>query len=440
MKLLDRVEQFITERQLFTRQDKLLVAMSGGLDSTVLATVLLDLGYPIGVAHVNYRLRGEASDGDEAFVRAWARRAGIPAFVHVVTSDGEQSSESNTQLWARNIRYTHFQKILDEYSYTFVVTAHQLDDSLETFLHHFIRGTGLNGLTGIPAKAGSVRRPLSFISRATIQRFAGAEGIAWREDRSNASDDYQRNRIRHQLIPRLRELGLKDHSFGNTLKHLRQTRDLGDKAQVQGLEEMQATVPGTLVALSLAKCPVFVDLTAAVYTVLAPYGGTREQVRQLLSRSDLQLAVGDYLFTRRATLLTVRARMDTSSLPSLPVDKLPFDFVSGGRGYRLREWDAKADATPTQQRIALPTPTVRGLRLRTRLPGDRIQPLGMGGRSKKVQDIFVDKKVPASVRDRHYLLLDAVGDILAIPGIVTSEKGRINSIGGLTLLLEPKFP
>lgn len=184
-----------------------LIAVSGGLDSMVMAHLFHTCGYTFAVAHVNFQLRGVESDEDEQFVKDWCQLRQIPFYsTRFETNNYATESKLSIQMAARELRYRWFDELLIKGSFHFVATAHHLNDSLETVLINLARGSGIEGMAGIAPKSGSRIRPLLFATRSDIENYAAENEISWREDSSNLTDDYQRNFIRHNILPQLQKL------------------------------------------------------------------------------------------------------------------------------------------------------------------------------------------------------------------------------------------
>jgi len=208
MKKIEReVSQYIDRHNLLSPSGRYLVALSGGADSVALFRMLLRLGYKGEAGHCNFQLRGEESEGDQRFVEALSLQLSAPLAVkRFETKAYGKAHGLNTQLAARVLRYEWFETLRKEKGYDYVLTAHQANDSWETFLINTSRGTGLKGLLGIPAQNGAILRPLLPFSREEIHAFATENHICWREDSSNSSDAYTRNKIRHHLSPILKQV------------------------------------------------------------------------------------------------------------------------------------------------------------------------------------------------------------------------------------------
>ena len=230
--MLQKFQNHIKQNFPFLMGRKLLLATSGGIDSMVLLHLCQQSQLDIRVAHCNFKLRAEESDEEEQFVTSECEKLGVLVFVnHFDTKKFADEQKLSIQVIARNLRYDWFNTLLIKNDYDYILTAHHLDDSLETFLINFTRGSGLDGLTGIPTQNGNIIRSLLIFSRNEIESYAKENNINWREDSSNTSDKYLRNKLRHNVIPLLKELNpaLLD-SFENTISHLKQALSMVDDA------------------------------------------------------------------------------------------------------------------------------------------------------------------------------------------------------------------
>jgi len=212
-KMTSKVQTYIQQHNLANSGTSILVACSGGVDSMVLVDVLLKLNYNISLAHCNFQLRGKESDADELFLHDFAMQHNLPFYsVKFDTKAYKQKKDVSTQMAARALRYDWFEKIRKENHYHCIATAHHLDDQLETILLNITKGTGIKGLTGMQAKNGYIIRPLLEVSKKDILDYAVQHEIAYREDSSNATDDYQRNLIRHHVVPQLQKINPALHA------------------------------------------------------------------------------------------------------------------------------------------------------------------------------------------------------------------------------------
>ncbi|NID09125.1 tRNA lysidine(34) synthetase TilS [Fibrivirga algicola] len=445
--LPDRFLAFINEHRLFNRSDRVLVAVSGGLDSMVLAHLLQQGGFSFGVAHVNFGLRKADSDTDAAFVENMARTYGVP--FHLTRFDtlaeSAQRGES-TQVTARQLRYAWFRTLQLQHGYVAVATAHHLNDVLETMLLNLTRGTGLAGLRGMPIQADlsptapRLVRPLWFAPRKAIDTYAQQHKIAWREDSSNASTTYSRNKIRHRVIPVLEQInpGLLQ-ALPRSLTQLRAAETVLQEALTASFNQCaQPTTDGLVIdvaALARLSEPLF-----RLGDWLRPYGFTTDVLAQCWQAIDparyvpdqngqVFMAPGHRLLHDRGQLW-LQPLSSTSSVPILIQDwpTTPIEFGIDGQLIVERiartDWD---EQWPIGQPIALfdadtlPFPW----RLRTWQKGDRFTPLGMNG-SQLISDFLADRKIPLPERE-HVWVLESDSQIRWVVGYRTAQNARLTA-------------
>lgn len=294
-KFTSKVADFVQKEQLFAPSDRLLVAVSGGLDSVVLARLLHAEGYAIEIAHYNYRLRGEESEGDALFVEKLAQELDCPFWLQSSNADESAAMKAgNLQAVARELRYNWLQELKQRREAVCICTAHHLDDNLETLLLQLTRGTSLTGLTGMqPKLENGLARPLLNCSRTEIEDYARQQNICWREDSSNASDDYNRNRLRHHVTPALLKLQTDaSERLSTTFDRLRLDEQLFH-AGLEALWEKAQITPNSIDRSKLPKDPALAQ--QLLYYKLRAYGFKGDQFRQMLaakSGSKLQAAAG----------------------------------------------------------------------------------------------------------------------------------------------------
>ena len=271
----EQFAQHIKDNFPFLENEPFFIAVSGGIDSMVLVHLCAQLQLNFEVLHCNFQLRGAESDADLQFVASYCQQQAIT--IHTQAFDtaalAAQNKES-IQVTARNLRYQWFYEKMAATNCKYLLTAHHLDDSLETVLINFSRGTGLEGLTGIPAQNGNIVRPLLPFSRVEIEQYAQENQIQWREDSSNASNKYLRNKIRHNIIPVFKEFndGFLA-SFQNTLDHLQQAESLVDDATKLVYEKV-VTEKEDQLEINLAQLLEFQNYKAYLYQWLVSYGFT----------------------------------------------------------------------------------------------------------------------------------------------------------------------
>ncbi len=404
--MLTRLRHYLETVLPFLKGRKLLLTVSGGVDSVVMASLFADLGYNIGIAHCNFGLRGAESDADTEFVRQLAESIGVEFYTVKFDTDLYASENKlSIQVAARKLRYLWFEEVRQKHDYDYVLTAHHLDDSLETFLINLSRGTGLEGLTGIPRRNGLIVRPMLPFSRKEIEAYALERGLAWREDSSNGTTKYLRNKIRHEIAPLLKELnGSFDDSFANTLQHLEQSKSLTDDAAAIVYREVvqEGFNEKTILLEQLRRLP---NYRAYLYHWLAPLGFTAwEDIYALVNAQS-----GKAVFAPGYRLLKDRVVLVLSQLKDSAADKK----------YTI-ERDSEYLNEPIAMRFSVektvPEKLLKNvlhadkdtlkfpLFVRKWKPGDWFCPSGMNGRKKKVSKYFKDEKFSLAEKEQVWLL------------------------------------
>jgi tRNA(Ile)-lysidine synthase len=433
--LRQSMREFIEREQLFTASDKLLLACSGGLDSTVLAHLLHAEGYDFAIAHMNFQLRGEASNGDAAFVEELARTLGAKFYCKAVDVKAQAKPGESTQMTARRLRYEWFDSILDQGPRNRLVTAHHAEDNLETSLINLIRGTGLTGLAGMNPK----RRPLLQCTREQLQEFASVNSIHWREDESNASDNYLRNRVRHHLTPLLKDLGLTTNNWVKTATHLRSALALY-KSHLSHISERYTALHGDVWIVDRHEdLPQSTLSTYLHESIQTEHGFTSEQIRQMLSVAGCRIIESPthavFVEPERLSFIS-KKDIDAAPIPNRKVISYPNTFETGYIHFHVTLVPRPANLNEPKVQHLAPQPLP--LHLRPRQNGDRFQPLGLGGRTKKVKDYMIDEKIPVWLRDRIYLLVNNDDEIMAIPGYCVSEKFKVKPEDEMVLRIEKR--
>lgn len=426
--MLQRFQDHLSTKFPFLKGKRLLLAVSGGLDSMVMTHLFQQSGYEIALAHCNFQLRGDESEGDQAFVEQYSKENKIPIFVtQFDTKTYAEINKLSTQLAARELRYNWFQEILDQNKYDFLLTAHHADDSLETFLINLTRGTGLEGLTGIPTQNNQIVRPLLIFSRAEIMQYAKENTLHWREDSSNASDKYLRNKIRHDLVPILKELNPSFlDSFQKTQEHLQESQSLVQDASRlvynQVVEERNVEF-----YFDLNKLKEQNNFRFYLYQWLHPYGFRAwEDIYNLVESQS-----GKQVFSDEYRLLKDRIYLILSKKTLQNEEKEYFIFenqleILEPLNISLSESisytnDSNMSIFVDRKKIVFP------LILRKWREGDVFQPSGMGGKSKKVSKFFKDQKMSLLEKDQAWLLFSE-SKVVWVVGIRQDECFKANSL------------
>lgn len=424
--MITKFQNHLNKNFPFLKEKRLLLATSGGIDSMVLVHLLHQLKYDFAVAHCNFQLRGEESDADENFVKSFCNEEKIEAFIQKFDTKKFASDYNlSIQLAARKLRYDWFYELLEKENVDYILTAHHLDDSLETFLINLSRGTGLDGLTGIPHQNDKIIRPLLVFSRNEIETFANENAISWREDSSNASDKYLRNKLRHDVVPILKELNPNIlTSFERTIENLKQSQSMVDNASKLVykivVEEYEKELKINL--KELLKLP---NYNAYLYQWLKDYGFTAwDDIYDLVhSQSGKYVFSEDFIVLKDRSYLILSPKSNTNRDQIFKIDKnssqvnipLKFDFCNVGD---ISISDSNSIFVDEDQ-LKFP------LELRKWQEGDVFHPFGMQG-TKKVSKYFKDEKLSLIDKSNKWLLCSD-NQIVWIVGMRQDERFKITT-------------
>jgi len=301
--VLKEFKKFVIKENLISPKDKTLIAVSGGVDSVVLCHLFKMAGFDFGIAHCNFKLRGESSNDDAKFVKALSEEFDVPYFESVFETEKYASQNKlSIQEAARNLRYQWFEKIRSENDFDYIATAHHVDDSLETIFYNFAKGCGIRGLHGILPKKDKIIRPLLFANKNEILGYCAKNSLKYREDVSNASDKYARNAIRHHVLPTLEKINPSlSKTATENIQRLRETEQLFDYAIELLKKEVTETKQGKFLIYvqKLLKTPAPATL---LYELLRPFGFNNNQTLQMLQSIDNQSGAMFYSKNHEALL------------------------------------------------------------------------------------------------------------------------------------------
>ena len=435
----------------YCANNKLILAISGGIDSMVLSDMLLKAKADFVLAHCNFHLRGEESDGDEQFVRAYAERNGLTLYVKQFDTESyAKASGISIEMAARELRYAWFEELRQQLGYDHIAVAHHADDQLETFFINLLRGAGIKGLKGMQMVNGRIIRPLLETSREEIHQYAVENGLTWREDHTNAETLYLRNKIRHELLPAIDNISKEGRSaILKSISHLASENELyrelvneklsqllsneASDLSLRGAELSGATRQSTVVECGLLRS--FLPRNDVPDDGLSPnpsgqfpseqllfewlrdYGFNTDQVHFIYEAfNNGQPGTSFFSPTHRVTI----ERNGLELTPICQQNETPIEL-----SYRQIEKEAGfvIDKSPQvaqldYEKLSFP------LQIRKWQAGDRFHPLGMKG-SKLLSDFFVDQKMTTRQKEECCVLATADDQIVWVVGRRIDERYKV---------------
>lgn len=428
----EKLEAFISENNLFCKNDRILIALSGGVDSVVLATLMKKCNYSICLAHCNFHLREEESNRDEAFVRSWAKENGVELFVKEFDTYGYmKENKISLEMAARDLRYQWFDLLLKEHNFSYLATAHHLDDSIETFFINLLRGTGIAGLHGIQAKNDKIVRPLLFATREEILSYAKENSISFVEDSTNSETKFTRNKIRHNLFPVLRELNPNfEFALKKDIEHLRDT-EFVFRREIEKVKQEIIEKEKDVFKIRIEKLQELTPLNIYLYEILSEYGFNETNINDILL--CLNENSGKQFFSKTHRLLKDRQYIFIDKIKD--DSKNNFFLINQEQGsliYPLRMQmevmrDLKFVNISKSKNIAmldfdlLKFPLV----LRKWRQGDSFVPFGMK-KEKKLSDYFTANKYSLIDKENQWILCSEE-KIIWIVGERIDDRFRISN-------------
>ncbi|HYF30615.1 MAG TPA: tRNA lysidine(34) synthetase TilS [Chitinophagaceae bacterium] len=478
MELLRQFKAYIQKHDLFQPKDKLLLAVSGGVDSVVLCELCKQAGYQFTIAHCNFQLRGDESMRDENFVNALGPRYGAEVLVQRFDTEAyARQHKYSIQVAARELRYAWFNSIVQKHpppnpkhlqnsplGPTHIVTAHHAGDNIETVLMNFFKGTGMAGLRGILPKQGNIVRPLLFATKDAIKQFAADNQLQWVEDSSNAQDTYTRNYVRHNVLPVIKEIySQAESNLATSIERFREIETLYRDKVNDVLKKLVERKGGEL-HIPILKLKKTSAPGAILYELMQPLGFTSKQVEEALHL--MQSETGKYVVSETHRILKNRNWLIISSKQSadalhiliegpgkisfppgiLSLQECPVAALPAGHGLKLqatgqrlqRELPASLDELPrgNDDTALLDASAIQfPLLLRKWKPGDYFYPLGMR-KKKKLARFFIDQKLSAADKENIWVL-EIDKKILWIVGLRIDDRFKITD--KTTKILQIKY-
>ncbi len=435
MNTQEKFLHFINSQKLFKKEDPILLAVSGGIDSMVMCDLLLKCGYQVGLAHVNFELRGAESDEDQVFIQSFSRQKNIPFFtVNFPAKSLAKEQKRSIQELARDLRYEWLEEIRQKNNYKFLATAHHLNDSIETILYNWTKGTSIKGLLGIPTRNGSIVRPLLGIKREEIEEYAIEHKIKFREDSSNLEGKYSRNKIRHHVTPILKEINPNfEQTVAANLHPLSDVHNIYQWA-ISSFLKKELKENGEKLELKIKNLDFFPAPETLLYEWLKPYGFNGQQAAQIWSRRKGQ--AGAMFFSSSYQLLIDREkfileeRIEKNILQKTYTLEKDVAFLQmEDAKIQISFFSDRPKSFKSDVNVAFldADHLVYPLIVRHWKKGDSFYPLGMNGHSKKLQDLFTDLKLPRTQKEKVWIIENGDGKICWVVGFRIDDRFKITS-------------
>jgi len=435
--MLNKLRLHLNTSFPFLKGKSLFLAVSGGMDSMVLLHLFQQLDYEIAVLHCNFSLRDLESDGDAEFLNEYCENQQIPLFIKKFdTNQFAKEAKLSIQVAARKLRYDWFYEQLEEKEFGYLLTAHHLEDSLETFLINLTRGTGLEGLTGIPIQNDKIIRPLLPFSRAEIEDYIRENNLQWREDSSNASDKYFRNKVRHAIVPVLKELNPNLlSSFQNTVQNLQQAQSLVEDAS-KLVFQMVVQEENNQMKINLIELLKLPNYPAYLYQWLKDFGFTAwnditdlvtaQSGKQVFSDTHVLLKDRDFLILYAKEINSLHEEFFINK--GLQEVKVPLNITF----FNVSTISNSNSNTIFVNEDFLQFPLV----IRKWQEGDYFYPIGMKGK-KKLSKFFKDEKMSLIDKSNQWILCSK-NQVVWVIGKRQDDRFKLNdnSINKLQITLQ----
>ncbi len=444
MNLLSSFKKYIKSENLFAAKDRLLVAVSGGVDSVVLCELCKQAGLSFSIAHCNFQLRGEESKGDELFVKALAEKYGVPFFVErFYTEAYVAENKTSIQVAARDLRYDWFSQLINQSTDQLVLlTAHHADDNMETILMNFFKGSGINGLKGILPKQQHIVRPLLFASKDDLVAFAEEHHLSYREDSSNSSDKYTRNYFRNQLIPGLEKVFPQVKE--NLLNNANRFREINIiyQASIEQVKQKLLFPQGNEIHIPVLKLQKTAALNTVLFEIIKAFNFTAHQsvaVEKLLhSESGKYVESATHRILRnRKWLIIAPLQQEACTQYLIKEEDAKVVFLHGTLSLVRNEQPQKISADVNLAQLDMRNVQFP-LLLRTWKKGDYFYPLGLPHK-KKIGRFLTDLKYSATAREKVWVL-ESNKRIIWVLGIRIDDRFKITPSTAATLQLQLRSP
>jgi tRNA(Ile)-lysidine synthase len=432
---------YIKKNNLFTSKDKILLAVSGGKDSVLMAQLFKLAGFNFSIAHCNFNLRGDESQRDEAFVKLLAAVLDVKFHVaHFETKNFAKEQQVSTQMAARELRYKWFEEVRKDQKYNYIAVAHHQNDSIETLLLNLTRGTGIGGMHGILPKRDHLIRPLLFLSRHQIDGLIAENNIDFVEDSSNQSDNYARNSIRHHVVPVLKELNPNlEETFVQNIIRFAETETVLQNVVGQTRANICET-RGSDIYIAIEKIQLLAPQNLLLFELLKPYHFSSTVIQEILA--SLTKQSGKLFYSKSHCLTINREEIIISPLPIVPQKELNCFIHPEDKGVLFANKKVMVSTTNLTQfdsnlnkAFVDADQLIYPLIMRFKQNGDKFMPLGMKN-YKKLSDFFINQKVPLPHKAKVPLLINGNGEIIWVVGLRQDNRYKVKATTKKVVIFE----
>ncbi len=407
--LLQNFITYIKKENLFQQKDKLLLAVSGGADSSVLCELCKQAGYNFAIAHCNFKLRGAESDRDENFVQQLAKQYRVEIYMASFDTTAIAAKlKTSIEETARNLRYDWFKELIIEYKYDYLLTAHHADDNLETVMMNFFRGTGIKGLRGILPKQNNIIRPLLFARRKEIEDFAAQNNIAFVTDSTNAESDYTRNYFRNELIPAIEKI--YPETAKNVLKNIERFADVEIiyNESISAIKEKLVEKRGNEMHIAVLKLAKAKPLQTIIYEIISAYNFTASQVGEveklLNSESGKYITSATHRILRNRKWLIISPLNNVEEVSHYLIEENQTSVLFAGGKLEINAIEKPESLVTDADTAFIDAANIKyPLLLRKWKQGDYFYPLGMQ-KKKKLSRFFIDLKLSLTEKENVWVL------------------------------------
>ena len=440
--MLKEFINYISANKMMESGARILLAVSGGIDSMVMTDLFLKAGYDAGIAHCNFSLRGKDSDMDEVLVREFAENKNIPFYlVKFSTKEYAKRENLSIQMAARQLRYSWFEQIRLDNDFNLIAVAHNANDNIETLLINLVRGTGISGLTGMRPVSNRIIRPLLFASRSEIEKYCKDYNIAFREDRSNADTKYTRNKIRHLVIPVLKKINpALEKNLSETIIRLKETDEIVDKF-ISLIREDISVSSGVTITFDVLKLNKYLSEKSVLFELFRPFGLSGTQITDIIN--IIRGKTGGQMFT-----FTHRILKNRNKIILLPIDKIPdYQYIIHKKAeLENTPFIVSVNTQEIKEGFIIPEDNMTAcldendleypLIIRIWKNGDYFYPLGMKNR-KKISDFLIDIK-KSRIEKEKIKVLESGGKIAWVIGERIDSRFMIKASTKKALIIKSK--